>query len=86
MVSTDQTWSSDAIRNIIATAKTLVPKNTAIAKLAAQEPSVVYADVSGGVTKIPDDDNILEDRNSQMGTPITAQDASKEKSGGHESQ
>ena len=59
-MSVDQRWNSDAIEHINATVKT--PKIKEIAEPAAGETSVVYADVEGDGTQIPEDDHVSEDK------------------------
>ena len=61
-MSVDQRWNSDAIEHINATVKTPVPKIKEITEPAAGETSVVYADVEGDGTQIPEDDHISEDK------------------------
>ena len=61
-MSVDQRWNSDAIEHINATVKTPVPKIKEVAEPAAVEAPVVYADVEGDGTQMPEDDHISVDK------------------------
>ena len=64
-MSVDQRWNSDAIGHINATVKTPVPKIKEVAEPAAVEAPVVYADIEGDGTQMPEDDHISEDKTPQ---------------------